>query len=279
MRIAVTGGSGKAGPYIIADLVKHGHQVINVDMVSGGTEVPFQRADLTDYGQTVSVLQGTEALVHLAAIPNPRNDPPEVVFSTNVLSTWNVLQSAEVLGIGKLVLASSINAIGASFSKEIVPPQYLPVDEEHPTRAEDSYSLSKWVGEQIADGFARRRSVQIASFRFHGLLREDQMQELQRSPLANPDRNVGGFWGYVDLKDAARACRMALEAEWEGHETFFINASDTILAIPTEEAITNSYPGVPLKRPIPEYESAIDCSKARRFFGWNSNISWRDTGN
>ena len=279
MRIAVTGGSGKAGPYVIADLLNHGHEVVNVDMVSGGTEVPFQRADLTDYGQTVSVLQGLEALVHLAAIPSPRHDPPEVVFSTNALSTWNILQSAELLGIGKLVLASSINAIGISFSKEIVPPQYFPVDEEHPTRAEDSYSLSKWVGEQIADGFARRRSVQIASFRFHGLLREDEMQKLQRSPTANADRNVRGFWGYVDLRDAARACRMALEAEWEGHETFFINASDTILTIPTEEAITNAYPGVPLKRPIPEYEAAIGCSKAQRFFGWKSNISWRDTGN
>src|SRR5436309_2733878 len=79
------------------------------------------------------------------------------------------LAAGGLLKVPKLVLASSINAIGMAYSNENVPPLYFPVDEEHPTRAEDSYSLSKWVGEQVADGFARRRPVQIASFRFHGL--------------------------------------------------------------------------------------------------------------
>ena len=277
MKIAVTGGSGIAGSFVIPELVENGHEVVNVDTVAGPKpDAPFLRADLTDYGQTVSSLHRAEGVVHLAAIPNPLNDPDEVVFSTNVMSTWNVLQAAEVLGIEKLVLASSINAVGAVFSHESVPPLYFPLDEDHPTRAEDSYSLSKWVGEQIADGFARKRRVQIASMRFHGLRNDAEIAQLRSNPVSEPLSKASQFWGYVHLRDAARACRLALEADWEGHEAFFINASDTTLSAPTEDALEASYPGVELKRSLPGFSAVIDCSKAKRFFSWEPAISWRE---
>ena len=276
MRVVVTGGSGKAGSYIIPELLEHGHDVVSMDTVAGSVDTPFMRADVTDYGQTLSVLRGADWVVHMAAIPSPVHDPPEVVFSTNVVSTWNVLQAAEVLGIEKLVLASSVNAVGLVFSSETVPPLYLPVDEEHPTRAEDSYSLSKLVGEEIADGFCRKTPMQIASFRFHGLRRDDELKELRASPEADPMPGAKSFWGYLRLTDAARACRMALEADWKGHEAFFLNASDTSIGVPTEEAAATAYPGVPFKKPMPGFQAAIDCSKAKELFGWESTGSWRD---
>ena len=214
MRVVVTGGSGRAGASIIPELLEHGHDVLSVDTAAGDGSTPFMIADVTDYGQTLSVLHGADWVIHMAAIPSPVSDPPQVVFSTNVVSTWNVLQAAEVLGIEKLVLASSVNAVGLVFSRETVPPQYLPVDEEHPTRAEDSYSLSKLVGEEIAEGFCRKNPMQIASFRFHGLRRDDELEDLRASPEADPLPRAKSLWGYLRLKDAARACRMALEADW-----------------------------------------------------------------
>jgi UDP-glucose 4-epimerase len=276
MRVVVTGGSGRAGASIIPELLEHGHDVLSVDTTAGDGSTPFMRANVTDYGQTLSVLNGADWVIHMAAIPSPVSDPPEVVFSTNTVSTWNVLQAAEVLGIEKLVLASSVNAVGLVYSRETVPPHYLPVDEEHPTRAEDSYSLSKLVGEEIAKGFCRKTPMQIASFRFHGLRCDDQLEELEASPEADPLPGAKSLWGYLRLKDAARACRMALEADWEGHEAFFLNASDTTLGVPTEEAAATAYPRVPLKRPLPGFQAAIDCSKAKRLFGWESTGSWRD---
>ena len=100
---------------------------------------------------------------------------------------------------------------------------YFPIDEHHRTRAQDPYSLSKWVGEQIADGFARRRTVQIASMRFHALIDEERLRSVgvERS---DPQRTAADFWSYTSLRDAARSCRLAVEREWRGHETFFINA-------------------------------------------------------
>ncbi len=277
MRVVVTGGSGRAGRYIIPELVEHGHEVVNADVVRR-EDVPgrFMYCDFTDYGQTLSTLRGAEAVVHMAAIPSPVMHPHEVVFRVNIMSTWNVLQAAEVLGINKLVLASSINAIGATYSLRAVPPLYFPIDEEHPTRAEESYSLSKWLGEQMADGFARKRPVQIASFRFHALLDDARLQEFKKNPIVDPAGWAKHFWGYTHLKDAARACRLAIEAQWTGHHAFFINASDTVLSIPTEEAIKKAYPGVPIRKNLAKYQSAIDPSKAKRVFGWEPLFSWRN---
>ncbi len=278
--VAVTGGSGRAGAYIIRELAERGRQVRNVDQREPAGDLParFYRTDATDLGQTVAALEGAEAVIHLAAIVHPLSDPPQVVFQTNVRSTWNVLQAAELLKIPKLVLASSINAIGMAYSRENVPPQYLPVDEEHPTRAEDSYSLSKWVGEQIADGFARRRPVQIASFRFHGLWDTRSDSARRRPAPTDPAPGAKQLWGYTDLTDAARACRMALEADWQGHEVFFITAADTSLALLTREAIAATLPGVPLRAELPGFASAFDCSKAERLFGWRAERSWREGG-
>jgi nucleoside-diphosphate-sugar epimerase len=292
VRVVITGANGRAGGYAISEFLEHGYEVtatihrnLSQELAMRATPPPgrpaeeapirFLRADMGDYGQTVSALRGADAVVHLAAIPHPRTDPPHVVFETNVMSMWNVLQAAEVLGIKKLVLASSVNAIGAIFSSKRVPPLHFPIDEEHPTRAEDPYALSKWIGEQIADGFARKRSVQIASFRLHWMAAPEALEKLRENPLSDPEPRSKDFWGYVDQRDCAGAYRLAIEAEWEGHEAFFINAGDTSLSIPTKQALEQCYPDVPLKRELGEYEMVIDCSKAKRFFGWEPKYGWR----
>lgn len=278
MRVAVTGGSGRAGAYVIPELLAHGHTVVNADRVPGESSgARFMRADITDFNDTLSTLSGADAVVHLAAIPSPVQDPERRVFEVNMISNWNLLEAAAVLGIGKIVMASSINALGAGFSHGIVPPEYFPIDEEHPTRVEDAYSQSKWLGEQMADAFCRRRPLQIASMRFHGLWDEERARRYRADPRESADdRSAMGFWGWVDRRDAARACRLAIEIGWQGHEVFFINGAETTLAIPTEEALAYAYPGVPLRRPLPGFTSPLDISKAERILGWVPEHSWRD---
>lgn len=277
MRIVVTGGSGRAGRYVVRELLQHGHEVTNVDLSPcGHSQARFLRADMCEFGQVLSVLEGAEGVVHLAGIPSPLNSPPDVVFSTNVLSLWNVLQAAEVLGVPKIVFSSSINAIGASFCHTLRPPISFPIDETHPTRAEDPYALSKWVGEQIADGFARRRLVQIASLRLHGLWDDARCRDLREHPICDPQVRAKNYWGYVHLEDCASACRLALEKEWQGHEVMFINASDTVLSIPTAEALARVFPGVPLKKEFRAFEATISTEKAKRLLGWEPLRSWRN---
>ena len=280
MKILVTGGSGRAGQYIIPELLEHGHEVVNADRVppaESNPRVRFIQIESTDYGDVLAASAGCDAIVHMAAIPSPVRDPEHRVFQVNLLSDWNVLQAAEVHGIPKVVMASSVNAVGAVFSKAAIAPHYFPIDEAHPTRAEDAYSQSKWLGEQMAQGFCRRRPMQIASMRFHGLWDVETQRRYKANPNADPtNRSAFHFWGWVDRRDAARACRLALEKDWEGQESFFINSTETTLNIPTEEAIEKAYPGAPIRKPLPGFASAIDISKAESMLGWQPEYSWRD---
>jgi hypothetical protein len=161
MKIAVTGGSGRRGNSLIKQLLEHGHTVRNLDRVppqappAPGAKVRFVQVDLTNLPAVTEAFAGCDAVAHLAAYPGPHFEPPGIVYSNNTISSYNVLRAALTLGIKRLCLASSINAIGGVGSRA-GRFDYFPVDEKHPTYSEDDYSLGKWVMEQQADSFARR---------------------------------------------------------------------------------------------------------------------------
>ena len=305
MKVMVTGGSGIVGHYVIDEMVARGYAVLNADRVKptdlshSGTagasrdvaaglrgawrdKVQFIQADITDYGQVVSSMEGCEAVVHLAAAPTNVGFTEEYVFATNTTSMWNVMRAAEQLGVQKVILGSSYNAIGAMgtaarWGGQVKPPQYLPIDEDHPTRAEEAYSVSKWVGEHVADAFARRNPhMQLASMRFNGMWDDERMRDLHTAPVKDPSERAAAFWTYLHIRDAARACWMALEAMWPGHQRFFLNARDTMLGISTMDAIAKVYPTVPMRRPLAGFEAPIETEKAKSQFGWEPLYSWRD---
>ncbi|MEA2146449.1 MAG: hypothetical protein QOG59_2036, partial [Solirubrobacteraceae bacterium] len=104
-KIAVTGGSGKAGRAVVRDLLEAGHEVLNIDTALAGdsyrdTPTPYLPVDVTDYGQVFQALAGgegmpkIEAVVHFAAIPSPAHHVPDQVFRTNMTSTYNVFSAA-----------------------------------------------------------------------------------------------------------------------------------------------------------------------------------------
>lgn len=289
MKVLVTGGSGLAGMAIAEDLNGHGYEVVRADRIAP-SDAPFTRGqagasafkfvDTTDPGQVMSAMGGCDAVVHMAAIPNPLMASEFEVFRVNMLSNWAVLEAAEVHDVRKIVMASSVNAVGATFSKGITPRPYFPIDEEQPTFAEDAYSQSKWLGEEMADAFARRRpgTVQIASMRFHGLLTKARQAEVRSRAASGEEagNESKGFWGWVDLTEAAVACRLAIENNWDGHEAFFINAADTSSSVPTLDLIRGAYPDAEIRGGLEGFASAISNEKARRMLGWEPHVTWRE---
>ena len=292
MKILITGGNGRAGTYVVKEFLENGYEVINADTSSPNFIEPtetkihnlsYKKIDFTDFGQTLSSLEGCDAVVHLAAIPNPLTLPPHEVFRINMMTTYNVLESAFLLNIKKIVLASSINAIGAAFplilwDEDPIMPNYLPVDENHPTRSSDVYATTKWLGEEMAEAFARRSKTQIASLRFMGLWDEERL--LSHKNDKNKDnitpQKIAGFFAYTDRRDAAKACRLSIENDWDGHEAFFISSSDTTSNIPSSKLVEKVYPGVKLKKQLLENESLINISKAKGIMNWKPDYSWRN---
>ena len=283
-KVLVTGGSGKMGQVIIRDLLANGYEVVSTDQKKPRSTEGFEfiTADVTDPEEAMRVMEGCDKVIHMAAIPNPLIASEWEVLRVNTMSNWAVLEAAEKHGIYNIVMASSINAIGAAFSRNRVPRPYFPLDEEQGTLCQDSYAMSKWYGEIMADTFIRRNpgKMQIASMRFHWLGHKHEQLERKNAggtDLTNPlRRNAMDFWGYSDIEESAAACRLAIEKEWDGHEAFFINATDTFLEIPTEEAIAMAYPEAEVRTPLPGFTSAISPAKAKRILGWEQQHSWRD---
>lgn len=281
-RIAVTGGSGKAGRVVVRDLLEHGHEVLNIDRVpspesySPDTPAPYLSADVTDFGQTLEALSGgerlpgIEAVVHLAAIPSPVHSTPDQVFRTNVTSTHTVFAAAARLGLRRVVWASSETALGLPFDR---PPDYAPVDEDH-TYPETSYALSKMLGEEMARQFHRWSGIPFLGLRFSNVMvREDY----QRFPSfwEDPQLRRWNLWGYVDESHVAQSVRLALEADIDGAETFVIAAADTVMRQPSRELMAEVFPGVPVAEHVSGNDTLLCIDKARRLLGYRPEFSWR----
>jgi nucleoside-diphosphate-sugar epimerase len=282
-RIAVTGGSGKAGRAVVRDLLERGHQVLNVDRVPsagpGGADAPapFLPADLTDLGQTLEALSGAEVLpgirsvVHLAAIPSPVHATPDTVFRNNVTSTHTVFAAAARLGLERVVWASSETTLGLPFDR---PPDYAPVDEAHELRPETSYALSKVLGEEMARQFARWTGIPFIGLRFSNIMERADYRQFP-SFWDDPRLRKWNLWGYVDESHVAHSVRRALEAEVSGAEAFIIAAADTVMPRPSRELMAEVFPGVPVRDGIPEHGTLLGIGKARRLLGYEPEFTWR----
>jgi len=273
VRLVVTGGSGKAGRAVVRDLVEHEHDVLAVDVVSA-TESPaaFLRADLTDFGQTVECLAGVEAVVHLAAIPAPGIHTEAATFRTNMLSTYNVFEAARLLGLQRVVWASSETILGLPFDRD--PPAYAPIDEEHPPRPESSYALSKLLGEELGRQLHRWAGTPYVALRFSNIM---EPAEYERFPSFWRDSTLRrwNLWGYVDARDVAQSCRLALEFG-AGAEHFIVAAADTVMNRPSRELMAEIYPSVPYRPTTGDFDTLLSIEKARNVLGYQPAWSWRD---
>lgn len=279
--IIVTGGAGKAGRAVVRDLRDHGYVVEVLDLMEPETPGDFfTEVDLTDYGQTLSALRGTDchiqnidAVVHLAAIPGPGRLPDEVTFEINTVSTYNVFRAATHLGLKRIVWASSETTLGLPFD---TPPPYVPIDEIAPVRPEWSYSLSKAVGEEMARHFSRwYPETPIIGLRYSNIM---EPEEYAAFPAFSddPKERMWNLWGYVDARDVAQATRLALTAEVSGAENYIIAAADTVMTQSNSDLMAEFFPDTPLKEGRGENETLLSIDKARRELGYDPQFSWRD---
>jgi nucleoside-diphosphate-sugar epimerase len=273
VRICVTGASGQAGRATVSELRAHGHDVLATDVVVAPADVgEVLRADLTDYGQAVEALSGVQAVVHLANIPAPGIATPSVTFTANTAMNSNVFLAAAQLGLRRVVWASSETTLGLPFD---TPPRYAPVDEDHYPLPTSTYALSKVVGETIAGHIAAWSGIPFVALRFSNILAPEDYALLP-SVWDDPAERRWNLWGYIDVRDVASACRLALEAPIEGARPFIIAAADTLMTRPSAELLRDQFPGVILTRDVGEFGTLLAIDRAREALGWEPRHTWRD---
>ncbi len=288
MKIVLTGGAGRLGQCVIKELVGHGHDALSIDTVVPAEPACHSLAvDLREVKNLFSVFEGADAVMHLARIPFPYTangyDPasglwmtPEVAgdterFCHNVTITYNVLVASLAAGAKKIVTGSSLAVYGLYYPSCPNGPDYLPIDENHPLIPQDPYGMTKLVGEKLCDSFARKRNIQIASLRFAGIATEEQypiLVERQKDPLC---RGTGALWSYIDVRDAAVACRLAVARDFSGHEAFNICAPKTMMKEPTLELVRRYLPQVKvIKSGLQDNWCGYDAGKAESILGFRA---------
>ncbi|WP_238006042.1 NAD(P)-dependent oxidoreductase [Dactylosporangium sp. AC04546] len=280
-RIVVTGASGKTGRVVVADLLAHGHYVVATDAVGKAGHLsdlgtPLLIADLTDYGQAVEVLQGADSVVHLANIPAPGMYPPAVTLNRNSAMNANVFLAAQAHELRSVVWASSETTLGLPFD---TPPKYAPVDEHHFPFPTTTYAVSKVLGETLAREIAGWSGIPFVALRLSNVHTPEDYANVP-SYWADAHARKWNLWGYVDARDVAAACRLALEAaertELPGASEFVVAAADTIMNRPSKDLLAEVFPDVPLNKEIGEFETLLSIDRAREVLGYEPQYSWRD---
>jgi nucleoside-diphosphate-sugar epimerase len=279
MRITVTGAWGKAGRAVVADLLEHGYEVRATDAAGTTGEsstlgVNLLRADLSDYGQALEALADTDAVVHLGNIPAPGHTTAPETLNRNTAANSNVFLAAARLGLAKVVWASSETTLGLSFAPE-TPPRYAPVDEAHFPVPRSTYALSKVLGEETAHHVSEWSGIPFVGLRLSNIHRPEDYARVP-SYWADVRSRQWNLWGYVDVRDVALACRLALEVPTSGSHNVIVAAADTVMDVPSADLMTDVFPDVPLTRPVEGFETLLAIGAARELLGYEPQHSWRD---
>jgi nucleoside-diphosphate-sugar epimerase len=278
MKVAVTGALGIVGAFASRELSARGHEVLRIDRLDvdpNGGASRYLNVDLTGYDQTVEALSGVEAVVHLAGFNAPIAAPEWQVHNNNVSASYNVLSASAALGISRVVQASSVNAIGLTWSRR---PRfdYFPIDLAHPSYNEDGYSLSKLAQELQADSLARRHeTLSIATLRLHAVLKNAAQAKRYVDALGE-GWAIKGLFGYCTFASVADAIALALEAPFAGHEILWISEPTTFSDIPSAELHQRHYPEVPLRAPLVGHQTFFTIQRTRGLLRWTPSTEHRE---
>jgi UDP-glucose 4-epimerase len=283
MKVVVTGARGKVGRAATQALLDAGHDVLATDLARPSFErepegvARYQMGDLTDAGEAFAIIRGADAVVHCAAIPEPTHNPAHVVFGTNLMATFNVLEAAVRFGVKRFVNISSETVPGFFFPERPFLPDYAPVDELHPIHPQDPYALSKYFGEQLMDAAIERSDIRCISLRPCWVQNEDNYEQNLGPQVRDAAVLTPNLWSYIDVYDLADAIVLATESELPGHEVFYIASPDNVGSRNFADILHQYYGDAIELRPTSRVDaSGISCEKAHRMLNWTPTRSWKD---
>jgi nucleoside-diphosphate-sugar epimerase len=273
--VVVTGAGGRIGSAASAALAEAGFDVRALVREEDAASVPGTVAEIVvgevaDPAIVRRAVDGAGAVVHLAAIPTPQGEAVDV-FTNNVTATFTVLDLAARAGVGRLLLASSISALGLAWAEGPRSPDYVPVDEEHPLRPEECYALSKQVDEQTGAMLARRYGATVLAYRFPFTASAADIAARAARVAGDPSEGSRELWAYLDVRDAAGALVRGVEASLDaGFNALNVVAPDTLSPLPSAELVARFHPGAEVRAELRGRQSLYSRSRAERLIGFHA---------
>jgi nucleoside-diphosphate-sugar epimerase len=277
MRILVTGSSGKLGQWAVRELKAHQHHVTTFD-VRDAAETGNRKhlGDIEDLEALADAAAGTDAILHLAGIRTHGLVPDDETFRINAMGAFNVHEAARRAGIPRVVSMSSEAVLGwapGSWVRGHLP-DYLPIDEDHPCRPQDCYGLSKVALEAVGRSFSDRCGMTTVFIRAPWIASPEELAEVAR----NNGRAINefGLYHYIDVRDAAEACRLALEAALAGSHALFVGSGESSVSIPLAELLPKLAPAIGNRAAkLTGSRGAVSIERSRKLLGWTPRHSWR----
>lgn len=291
-RIVVTGGSGKAGQFVISELLKCGHIILNLDLSPmDHPEVYTLKTDLADSGQVFNALSGQwslrepfpeglpprpDAVVHLAGYARNMLVPDNETFRSNTQGTYNVIEAACKLGIRKIILASSVTVYGVSFAQGDANFPSFPIHEDLDVNPTDTYAIAKLCNERIARGFASRFDADIYSLRIGRVIEPEEYDgEIFYSYVHEPLLWKVHGWSYIDARDLGSMCEAAVRTDGLGFQVFNATNDHITNLSPTREFLSSQFPHIPITRDLEEFEAPFSNAKIKSMLGFQEKHPWK----
>ncbi len=170
-KVLVTGGCGFIGSHLVEKLIHENYQVTIFDKYNSfnnlgwfndhnlSKEIIFNLADIRDYDAVEKSIKDKDIVIHLAAligIPYSYYSPLAYI-NTNIVGTYNVLESCKKLNTKQLIVTSTSEVYGSAL--------YTPIDEKHPIQAQSPYSASKSSADNLAISYHKSFSLPVKIIR------------------------------------------------------------------------------------------------------------------
>ena len=244
--ILITGASGKLGSALVHSL-SGAHRIVQLDLEEPTAAQraigPCHVGSITDPMMVAAALDGVDTVIHAGAIPWSLK-PYHLLISTNVMGTFMLLEQAGVRGhVDQFIYISSIMMHGLCNPHiELRLPDYLPVDEDHPSKAIDLYPCTKVQGEFWCRNYVERFGKPCIAIRPPLIITLDSEGQFEAQPAGDQP----SLYEYVGTSDLVDAITRALDYHpTEGFDRFLVHAADQRSTMPSMEIAERFFPGIP----------------------------------
>ena len=310
MKILVTGGAGYIGSHVVYELIDQGHNVTILDDMSLGLEENIDPRSIFVQGSTHSdsdldsVLSvGFDGIIHLAAwkAAGESMTNPAKYAHNNLIGTINLLNACDRHGIKRFLFSSTSSVYGN--------PEYIPIDENHPTEPISYYGETKlqveknlkWFSELKGIRFGVLRYFNAAGYDIKGRIKGRERNALNLIPIAmevaagirekmqvfgdNYDTHDGtGVRDYIHVSDLAIAHMKALNYISENDKDLLVNLATgeghSVLDVinKSKEVSGKDIPFDIVGRRAGDPATVVAVSnRANKVLGWSTKYSDLDT--